>query len=388
MDLEKNIHDKKVIRLQVNAAQVNYTTTAKFYDQIDGLRCFCVLGVLLQHFVSHDITKYLYTANIGVDLFFLISGFLITEILINLKLKNTVGQALKIFYSRRILRIFPLYYLYWAILLLFFYNQVKGTVGWGLLYAYNFYNINNTEIPMAGHLWSLAVEEQFYMVWPLVLLLVPYKNLKMCLIGLLSASLIFLLFYFNPKTYQFTYYHTFACSVSLLSGALLAYLKKEHTQKLLNFLPKLSWTPLLGLIGSLAICYLVSKQTIGQGYLIFMRLFVCVAGFYVVGRMALKPFKGFAGKVFVNKAALFIGRISYGIYIYHLMVFLLLAPFINKAFEVIFNSSIFDNKILKYVKYNDTLFKFPVYTLIVIIVAAISYYLFEKRFLKLKKYFE
>jgi peptidoglycan/LPS O-acetylase OafA/YrhL len=173
-----------------------------------------------------------------------------------------------------------------------------------------------------------------------------------------------------------------------LSGALLAYLKKEHQQKLVSFLPKLSWTPLFGLLGSLAICYLVSKQTIGQGYLIFMRLLVCVAGFYLVGRMALNPFKGFTGKVFVNKAAQFIGRISYGIYIYHLMVFFLMAPFINKAFGVIFESSIFDNNILKYIKYNDSLIKFPVFTLIVIGVAAVSYYLFEKRFLKMKKFFE
>ena len=388
MDFEKNIEGKTVVKVVAGNATEKAGNGAKFYDQIDGLRCLCVLGVLFQHFIDPRVAKYFYSANIGVDLFFLVSGFLITEILINLKLKYPVGHALKVFYTRRILRIFPLYYLYWAILILFFYSQVKGSVTWGLLYAYNFYNIGHDEIPVAGHLWSLAVEEQFYMVWPLVLMVVPYKYFKTCVLALLSGSLLFLLFYFNPASYHYTYFHTFACSVSLLTGALLAYLKKEHAQKLLQILPKLSLFPLLGLAGTFALCYLVAKQYLGSGYLILIRLLVCVAGFYLVGRMAIKPFKGISGRFLLNPVVRYIGRISYGIYIYHLLVFFTLYPYINSAFAKIFESSFFDSGIIKYIKYNNTFLKMPVYTIIVIGLASLSYYLFEKRFLKLKNLFQ
>lgn len=375
-------------KLRLGTTTSTSSTKIKFYDQIDGLRCFCVLGVLAQHFIDPRYTKFFYTANIGVDLFFVISGFLITEILINLKQSHTTKRALYVFYSRRILRIFPLYYLYWAILITFFYSQVKHALFWGLFYAYNFYAIGHNNIEVAGHLWSLAVEEQFYIAWPLIVMVTPIKKLKAIIITLLLLSMAFLLLNFSSNSYELTYHHTFSCAISLLTGALLAYLKTEDPQQLIKLLPKLSWMPLLGFLGSLALCVLVAKNRLGEGYLIFIRFFVCLAGFYLIGRMALKPFKSIPGKIFYSKIARGIGRISYGMYVYHMLVFVVLAPYINAAFTKLFQSSLFNNKLLSYIKYNPSFFKMPVYALFVIALAWLSYILFEMRFLRLKRLFQ
>jgi peptidoglycan/LPS O-acetylase OafA/YrhL len=364
------------------------TNKPKFYDQIDGLRCFCVIGVLMQHFIDPRYTKFLYTANIGVDLFFVISGFLITEILIHMKKDHTVGRALYVFYSRRILRIFPLYYLYWFLLVVFFYSDIRDSLAWGLLYIFNFYAIGHNNVPIAGHLWSLAVEEQFYLAWPLILMVTPLKWLKTCIVSLLVLSVVFLMLKFQPGTYEYTYHHTFSCSVSLLTGALLAYLKVHTPQNVVRILPKLWWTPLFGLLGSLALCYLVQRHTLQEGYLIFIRFFVCLAGFYLIGKMALAPFKGLAGKIFLNKFARQIGRISYGVYIYHMIVFVALAPFMDKLFTRMFSLSLFSKGVFRYIKYNPSLFKMPVFAVAVILVAWLSYVIYEVKFLRLKRLFQ
>ena len=380
---------KKELYKQTGAVDgTKVSTQPKFYDQIDGLRCFCVLGVLAQHYIHPGITKFFYTANVGVDLFFVISGFLITEILIKLKQSHKTSSALYVFYSRRILRIFPLYYLYWAILAIFFFSQIKDSLTWGLLYVYNFYAIGHNNIMLAGHLWSLAVEEQFYIVWPLVVMITPVKRLLPVIVSLLTLSLVFLLYKFTPDSYDFTYHNTLTCAVSLLTGGLLAYLKTQNPLVVQNALKKLSWTPVIAFLGTLALCVLVAKHRLGEGYLIFIRLFVCLAGFYIIGRMAVQPFKGTWGKLFLSKTARNIGKISYGIYVYHMLVFYLMAPLVNDAFGRLTSLSIFDNRLLSYIKYNPSIFEMPVYSIAVIGLAWVSYKLFELPFLKLKRFFQ
>jgi peptidoglycan/LPS O-acetylase OafA/YrhL len=361
---------------------------ANFYSQIDGLRCFCVIGVLMQHFIDPRYTRFFYTADIGVDLFFVISGFLITEILIKMKQKQSAKRTLYVFYTRRILRIFPLYYLYWFLLFLFFYDKVRDSITWGMLYIYNFYSIGHDNIQVSGHLWSLGVEEQFYMIWPLILMLLPFKRIRIGIIVLLLLAVAFLLYNFSPNSYAITYFHTLSCSVSLLTGALLAYLKLFHTETLKRYLPYLSWTVPVALLGTLAICTLVAIHKLGEGYLILFRFFVCIAGFYLIGRMSLNPFTGFWGRVLDNKWAKKIGQISYGIYIYHMLVFIVVAPYVNAAFTKLTEFAIFETRFLRYIKYNPSFIKMPVYALLVIIVAWLSYVIYEMRFLKLKRLFQ
>jgi peptidoglycan/LPS O-acetylase OafA/YrhL len=205
---------------------------------------------------------------------------------------------------------------------------------------------------------------------------------------LLALSFSFLLLKFQPDSYAFTYNHTLTCAVSLLTGALLANLKTESPKQITQFLRNLTWAPWVALAGCLALCYLVQNKTLGEGYLIFIRPFICIGGFYLIGRMALKPFKGISGKIFMNKYIRGVGKISYGVYMYHMLVFVLFAPYLNQAFGWVVSHSLFDNSVLKYVKYNPSLFLLPVLAAIVIAVSWLSYRLFELPFLKMKKAFQ
>ena len=129
----------------------------------------------------------------GVELFFVVSGFLITGILLDLK---SDPRYLQIFYTRRALRILPVYYLVIAVTLLF--AIVMGEhVAWGdipfyLVYVQNYFpqipSLMSGGIPITNHTWTLAVEEQFYWLWPLVVLVCSPKALRMVVIGCIVAA--------------------------------------------------------------------------------------------------------------------------------------------------------------------------------------------------------
>jgi len=154
---------------------------------LDGVRGLAILGVLLFHFVAPvnpkgpvdgAITWLFAYGALGVDLFFLLSGFLITGILYD---SRTEPSYFRNFYMRRVLRIFPLYY---GVLIIVFLvipaipalrgSEIAGLrshQAWAWLYGVNIYLAihNGWVLPYIEHFWSLAIEEQFYLVWPLVI---------------------------------------------------------------------------------------------------------------------------------------------------------------------------------------------------------------------------
>ena len=134
----------------------------KKFEQIDGLRFFAVFAVICAHWHSSQTPFFesITAASRGVDLFFVISGFLITLGLIRSKDKaQSTGTSLYKFYARRFLRIFPIYYLTIFILLIVYYSQMSGVIWWYLLYLCNFHSIRIQDWGIAGHCWSLSVEE-------------------------------------------------------------------------------------------------------------------------------------------------------------------------------------------------------------------------------------
>ena len=138
----------------------------EYFFRLDALRACAVGGVLLQHFGYWiPIPLGLNLGSYGVQLFFLISGFLITGILKDSFAKKSVRKALWDFYARRFLRIVPIYYL--AV----FIYVITGMLGVEDSAPYWFYFVN-WELFLQGHylpgthFWSLAVEEQFYLFWP------------------------------------------------------------------------------------------------------------------------------------------------------------------------------------------------------------------------------
>ena len=163
---------------------------------LDGLRGLAVLAVILFHL------GWLAPGWIGVQVFFVLSGFLITRILLQEK-ERSLSDYLSRFYWRRSLRIFPLYFSFLgAVTLLYYITGEPSSLArdWPFLLSYttNLARLRTLDVgPAFVHLWSLAVEEQFYLVWPFVVYFSPPALFKRIVIAILILSPILrLLFYF------------------------------------------------------------------------------------------------------------------------------------------------------------------------------------------------
>ena len=153
-----------------------------YVKQIDGLRFFAVMLVAFQHWVLNPMEILFPSGLIGVTLFFVLSGFLITTILLVSKAKSEANGKpkrwfIKQFYIRRFLRIFPLYYMVVGLLFLFNVSYVRYSIWWLLSYTINFrFAMDSKFTPIIAHFWSLSIEEQFYLIYPFLLLFINSKN--------------------------------------------------------------------------------------------------------------------------------------------------------------------------------------------------------------------
>ncbi len=219
------------------------TKHLRFIPQLDSFRFFAVMLVLVSHWTPKS-NAYLPNGCLGVTFFFVISGYLISSNLIYLKKSIDggslptdggslpTGKAFKIFYIRRTLRIFPLYFL--VIFLLYLANKeiFEGKVLWYLTYLPNILFFRQKAWPgMLSHFWSLGVEEQFYLVWPLLIFTVKERWLKYLCPGIVLLSLAFKIWLFDRYNPFFSYndlltmYNFDAFGI----GAILAYLPFDKT---------------------------------------------------------------------------------------------------------------------------------------------------------------
>ena len=181
---------------------------------LDGLRAIAFLLVFALH------TNYLQVGWVGVSLFFVLSGFLITGILLDMKASLSSRNYFVKFYGRRFLRIFPLYYFYLLVMALLTawlismhyrpkYMQIFWDQVWyAVLYVYDFFfaTAKFQHSYLLDHFWSLSVEEQFYIFWPLLILLVPEKSLKKLFLGFMILGPLFRLaffFVYNSGVFRF-----------------------------------------------------------------------------------------------------------------------------------------------------------------------------------------
>jgi peptidoglycan/LPS O-acetylase OafA/YrhL len=150
-----------------------------------------MFGVMWAHFLKERHSAF---GSIGVWLFFTLSGFLI----ILLRCKDgidagsgTLRGALAAFYVRRALRIIPVYYLGLLLKRVVAPSDVGAEMPWHLAFASNFYFFDRPFTPLTAHFWTLAVEEQFYLLWPAVILLATGRHLKPMLMAVIASAPLF-----------------------------------------------------------------------------------------------------------------------------------------------------------------------------------------------------
>src|SRR6185312_3866448 len=165
-----------------------------YMPQLDSLRAAAVTVVMLWHFTSRDTPAREFAVNSGVRLFFVLSGFLITSLLLNARDRRrtglTAGAAATNFYIRRALRIFPVYYGTLIVAAALGVKAVTESFWWFATYLADIRLAATGATTSVSHLWSLAVEEQFYLVWPWVVLTASTRQLRrVCVIVIVAAPL-------------------------------------------------------------------------------------------------------------------------------------------------------------------------------------------------------
>jgi peptidoglycan/LPS O-acetylase OafA/YrhL len=344
-----------------------------YMPQLDTLRTFAVFLVLLGHWMSEEEWMKVFPYGmLGVTLFFVLSGFLITGILI--KSRNISDQkneskfhSAKQFYIRRTLRIFPIYYITLIVLFIFNIQNIRSVFLWFLFYASNiyFFKIQSWQGSLS-HLWTLAVEEQFYIIWPFIILFIPGKYLYRSIIGIILIGPVFrtIIFLFSRSDPNFSDILTPACMDYFGLGALLAYFRSNNIQSLefKNMRIKLF---LLANIFSIIILYFLSDNLITETIFKFNIAVICLS---LISK-ASTGFSGFLKKVFENSVLMYLGKISYGLYLFH--------NFIPLVYNV-----------LNLPPIQNVYFKFSVQAALLVLIASASWFAIERPINNLKRYFK
>ena len=366
------------------------------FKNLDALRFFAAFSVFLFHFfgeiknlipiseknsIYRGITAFTSKGLLGVNFFFVLSGFLITYLIL-FELKHTNNFNLKHFLIRRTLRIWPLYFIIICIGFILFpllfsdYHTQHHLINYVFFLA-NFdeiwYGANDT-INFLTSPWSVAVEEQFYLIWG-ILLLVLSRLKKFNFITLISALLVvsFIFRLLNYSDLDIIYYHTLSVMPDILVGSLLAYLYFRKTvwiQKLKN----LSKSKIIFIYG-VGIILVLFKTKLFIDYFIVLERFV-FALFFAFILLDQIYFKNSVFKLGKVKLFNHLGKISYGLYMYHLVVlFLLQKLMINLFSELNLNN------------YSIVIIYFSLGILGTYLLSFVSYHTIEKPFLSLKKRF-
>jgi peptidoglycan/LPS O-acetylase OafA/YrhL len=339
-----------------------------YFPYLDGLRAIAVILVLLVHsdfFIFN-------TGWIGVPVFFVLSGFLITRILLENKLRE---NYFKTFYYRRVLRIFPIYYL-----------LLLGCLAWGFFmdfhvsqFFYYFFYLQSFTISrniqpifsngLMGHTWSLSVEEIFYLVWPAIIFIFDKKNITRLCVALSVFSLLFKLYHVSRVAETVAMLSIAGNLDCLMAGALLALYFSVKSG--ISFTKRhRNWTYFFA---ALTVFFLTSQYlNLQPGAVLLCRALLSVTISWLTYLLILYLITPghkilLLRRVFSNVALTYIGKISYGIYLYHIPVYMFISSLLYHYHLVI-------NPVLE----------FSLDVVLTIAVAVISWQLIEKPILLFK----
>jgi peptidoglycan/LPS O-acetylase OafA/YrhL len=300
---------------------------------LDGVRGLAIIVVMFYHY---EVRAWPWKAGLGklgwlvasegwlgVNLFFVLSGFLITGILFDTK---DCANFFRVFYARRTLRIFPVYYM----MLTFMFIIVPVFSGAGTPLGrqlWSWFYLTNVPIAFDGfsgtpwftaHFWSLAIEEQFYLLWPLLVFARPLRSLVRICVGLLVATLAArVICHALGVPWHFTSYFTLLRFDDLVCGALAALLLRDqqYGQKLL----RVAWACMIALgVACLALVLWRHFPAMWDGVTHTVGFSVFSAFFAVMIVVAVtSPSRSLVARFWSNPALRFFGKYSYGMYVYH-----------------------------------------------------------------------
>ena len=339
-----------------------------YYQGLDSFRGIGILWIMCAHFFPYPFFKF---GWISLEVFFVLSGFLITKVILN---SVERPHYFRNFYARRALRIFPIYYLFltvfFLVLLVFTkkesYQYLRNNYLYYFVYLQNFLFVFKGLEPenYLSHLWSLAMEEQFYFLWPVTVYLVrDLKKLKKILVVVIILAFLTRLFVWYRWGNRFETYHcnTFARIDTIAFGCLLG----------CGFSYNQLSKPLRIMV--IILCTAVFPA----GILLFNNFWFTNPLFATVGYTAISVLTIFFIEYFITEKTKFrflktnwlinyIGQISYSMYLFHVPVY----------FMISFKSGL------------PSVYAAILSIIIVFFMAAVSYKYYETPFLKLKARFE
>ncbi len=373
---------------------IEKNSSERYYPALDGLRGVAALMIVWYHFllfvpmhgvVLSFLTKAFGFGWAGVDLFFVLSGFLITGILVDSKTKT---HYFRTFYGRRVLRIFPLYYGF--LVVVFFILPLVRTEAhvWPSTriffwtYTSNFYFAANGWVSdnYLTHLWTLAIEEQFYLVWPLVIFFVTnIEHLRRGLLwAFLSVSFLRCILYLYGVDFQVLYLNTFTRCDALMLGGYLALSVRSAKPDALKLMRPSRFTMVVFLL----IAFLLTDLNgFMQGWNAIPLVAFCRAGFmfsifailFAWLIFAATHRSGYIFRLFSHTVLRWLGKYSYALYVLHVPI----------AYMILRSQIAWISSVPAFAEIE----LLCLYLGTCILAAFLSWHLYEKHFLKLKKYF-
>ena len=364
-----------------------------YFENLDGLRFFCILSVFLYHSfytenqaIIHSsfyhFLKYKLVANgnLGVNFFFVLSGFLITYLLIVEK-KMNMNVDLKSFWIRRMLRIWPLYYfcVFFGFVLFPLFKNLFGGVPHELANPYyyltflgNFDLLYNAppDASVLTVLWSVAIEEQFYFVWPVIIYFIPLKKLWIPFLIIIGSSIAFRAYNNNSLINEL---HTLSCIGDMTVGAFGAWLVITYDafKIRINILPKY-FIAFLYFLFSVFYFWRIDIENLGFYFKLFERLFIAVIILFIILEQSYANKSFFKMSSFKRISNL--GVISYGLYCFHFIGILIVTTLTRKLG---WNTHLWQVIVL------ETTLAF----IVSVLISKLSYKYFESPFLKFKNKF-
>lgn len=349
----------------------------KHFHTFDALRFFSFLLVFFLHLPKTGkayIDFFLKSGGIGVTFFFVLSGFLITYILLYEK-EHTQRISLKNFFSRRILRIWPLFYLMIgfayaspyilnALNLPFENEGYKPNLLTSIFFGENYKMMMTNTFPDGAPLrvmWSLCIEEHFYILWGVLFYYISHKNIPLLIIlSIVIANIARLIYTYFGIGHIDVFSHLDYFAFGAIPAYIMMY-KKEYLDYVEKIPKYLKYGFLTLTVSIVFILPNINLYDIEYVYPLILGLLFSVTILFTLGN----------NSIHINDNLWFskLGVYTYGLYLYHTIVILLLI------------------QIFKYMSFSNWYILGLSALLLTIVISIISYNLFEKQFLKLKRYF-